>query len=217
MLEKLDNTACIQAYAQDYISLRSNVLIVSSNDNSSSTPTLFESRDIIINDEAFSSCQDPYKWICPNADCNRPCSSLVGDVTDAASTWAPLEKQTLYCLSQRTAEHCKFLFSLPIIGVVIVFNVVKAVLMAWLVFGMKDRTLMTVGDAVLSFLGSPDRPTRNRCLFGKREFRARKGPGPAMAKQWHRERRFWLAATSPGRVWMFSVMYVASALSVSVR
>lgn len=208
-LEKLDNVACIQAYAQDYISLRSNLLIVSANENSASEPAVLKVEDITFSDHQSRGCTpDPYAWICPTSGCNNLCSGQVSQMLDNAASWSPLGNgDTLYCLSQRTPEHCKFVFSLPIVGIVITFNLVKAVLMSWLAFGMKDKPLMTMGDAVLSFLNTPDSTTRNRCLFSKSEFRAGIVP-PPMAKQWHRKRKLWLSATSPGRVLTFLGMYV---------
>ena len=129
--------------------------------------------------------------------------------------WKVNDYEIDYCLSQLVPPHCKLQFSLTILGVVIAMNFCKCVSMFWTVFWQKSTTLVTVGDALASFLDSPDAHTQGRCLTGK--FDIDKGPlqwqlkdskspntqPPAIA--YHTPiRRRWFAAASTKR-WIISM------------
>jgi alpha-beta hydrolase superfamily lysophospholipase len=53
--------------------------------------------------------------------------------------------------------------------VVCVFNLVKLVCMMLLLFSVKETPLLNMGDAVSSFLDTPDPSTQGMCLAGKTE------------------------------------------------
>lgn len=73
-------------------------------------------------------------------------------------------------------EGCQLIFNLPICVVIIVCNVIKAGCM--LLTAREDRThiLLTVGDAISSFLTNPDPMTRGRWLMSKSS--VARGPRP---------------------------------------
>ncbi|PUU77981.1 hypothetical protein B9Z19DRAFT_1127461 [Tuber borchii] len=89
------------------------------------------------------------------------------------------------CKCERTAEKCKVQFSLGIMIVVICCNLVKACGMIMTVARSQEPTLVTLGDAVGSFLSVPDPTTMGICFadrqFIKREWR----------RGWRTEPRQW--------------------------
>ena len=82
-----------------------------------------------------------------------------------------------------------------------VFNVIKGLIMMYLVL-MKETPLVTVGDAISSFMAHPDPATRNMCLYGKADM-PWGPPQQPMAKQYHAVKPFRFAATTLGRLLTF--------------
>ena len=161
-----------------------------------------------------------YDWVCPNdvvcttvvdgtsrsGTCseNSPCSERIDDVIRSPETWKtgygwynpdyPVE----YCLSESGEPHCKLHFEPSIAITVTVLNMLKAMLMFYIAFGIKDKPLMTIGDAVASFLQKSDASTSNMCLASSKDFKKSKGfsAGP---RQWRKERYRWKDVTSKKR------------------
>ena len=89
------------------------------------------------------------------------------------------------CKSERTAEKCKVQFSLGIMIAVICCNIVKACGMVMAVVRSREPTLVTLGDAVDSFLRIPD-PTTIGICFADRRFVKR-----AWRRRWRTDPRQW--------------------------
>lgn len=215
-LERLDNLACIQAYAQDYVSGRSNVLLISTDHNATALPEYYFSDtigNIAINRNTICA-QDMFHWICPDlgSGCQDVCRSHLAQVSSDASQWRPHSQpaDVAYCLSQPTPQHCKLQFSLPIVIVVLVMNVVKMLLMIYTIFGLDDTPLLTIGDAIASFLDRADPTTKYCCLMSKFEIKENplywhylqvQSKYPP-AKAWTASRVRWSRAVSRTRWWV---------------
>lgn len=78
-----------------------------------------------------------------------------------------------YCLSERVDEKCQLYFNPPICLVVILCNVVKVICMFLTIHGNKKRILLTIGDAISSFLSRPDITTQGECLLSASEINSR--------------------------------------------
>lgn len=113
-----------------------------------------------------------YSWIC---------SSLTGvaicDTTPViAKNWTVLGSESYvfypvqYCLSQPVEEHCRLQLSLVIMFIVIACNVIKALCMVLILRHQKSPPLVTLGDAIESFLIHRDDTTGGMCLAEKRAF-----------------------------------------------
>lgn len=204
-LERLDNKACIEAYAQDYISTRSNLLLVANNESNTDQgvySNIFE----VDNTNLLGACAiDPYAWICPTNECTRTCHYRLSGVLNDTTKWRPFNAKVDFCLSQKTPEHCKLEFSVQILIVVLVFNFLKAVLMCCLAFGISDSPLMTLGDAIASFTNHVDETTKGSCLFSKNNFEYGQSKWEPMALQWTETRVRWARAASMAR-WVLCAM-----------
>ena len=70
--------------------------------------------------------------------------------------------------------------------------------MFYVAFRVHDEPLMTMGDAVASFLDSEDMTTNNMCLATLADFKGRKGYQVG-SRQWSDKRRRWKDVTSKSR------------------
>ncbi|EXJ85156.1 hypothetical protein A1O3_05831 [Capronia epimyces CBS 606.96] len=172
LYERLEMVDCIHAYATDFLTNRRNLVMVSKNDTANSSL-------LDMGFYAFSTI-NPFVWICvsdPNLDLYgdngnwEPCEKLVSKVEAAADAdqWRPYGYDVQYCLSELVPERCSYNGNIPIVAVVLVANLIKVVSMLWLAFRVQDAPLITVGDAVESFLNESDRTTQGVCLLTKEE------------------------------------------------
>lgn len=74
------------------------------------------------------------------------------------------------CLSKLVNESCKLQLSRTIMIIVISCNLVKALYMSLSIWKLSETQLVTLGDAIASFLETPDKYTINNCLAGQSRF-----------------------------------------------
>ncbi|KAF2832862.1 hypothetical protein CC86DRAFT_461346 [Ophiobolus disseminans] len=170
------------------------------------------------------SASDAYAWICGGSSGGNgggsgstPCSDRIEDIKKSPDKWktgfvcGPAPANTSvgrtcknqgwpvgYCLSESGEPHCKLHFELGIAVAVTVLNLLKALLMFCVAFGVYDEPLLTIGDAVASFLHEHDPSTQNMCLASMSDFKQKKGfrTGP---RQWRNETHRWKDVTSRRR------------------
>ncbi len=162
-----------------------------------------------------------YSWICSGLeDYSNDCLNSVSQVKQNPENWrvgtnsshsAPVE----YCLSETAVPHCKVQFDTTIAVLVTVLNfgklkfpttistmygllkistnLVKTCLMIYIAFFLPHEPLVTMGDAVASFLTTPDPTTEGMCLFSQRDFRSKHTV--AEPRQWLDRRYRWKDAT----------------------
>ncbi|KAJ4299332.1 hypothetical protein N0V90_004577 [Kalmusia sp. IMI 367209] len=232
-LDRLTNLDCIREYSEPIQSNRRNVLLVSADDKMPSPNATANGVDELYAYSFFSahdasessSAVDSYDWMCTNDtnyDSNMnyiPCSNLVEGHKNAPDDWNvggrnsdneftpsyPVE----YCLSEKAEPRCKIQFTRPIAIWVTILNVFKAALIFYTAFGTKEDPLMTMGDAVASFLERKDETTKGMCLLSVRDVKSHKGYFPAGPKQWTGKRRRWKDVTSrTRRIVTFTMLFI---------
>ena len=165
-LQKLANRDCIRTYAAEFVSSHANVLLVPSN----LEPRLFGNSSI--SDVWWSQSEGATSvspWFCGGGSCDA--NSIAEE-----ATWEFCGYENggclriEYCLSQTVEEHCKLQFSRAIMMVVIVCNLCKMIIMGYVAWKRPLEPLVTVGDAIASFLDEPDLTTMGSCLSGKDQF-----------------------------------------------
>ena len=181
--DNLTNEACIKVYMQDYVTGNTNVLAVTSalNDSSSIVNTTYPAYVY----RSVYRWDDTTPWICGDNTYDShsytcDTSAVLAEAADwtinmfkghDGHLWAvPIQ----YCLSQPVEEHCTLQFSLWIITIVIMCNITKLACMLMLLFRQQAKPLVTLGDAVESFLETPDPTTENMCLADKSDFSEKK-------------------------------------------
>jgi hypothetical protein len=85
----------------------------------------------------------------------------------AGQNVTPTYHSVTSCYSKRAVGQCKLKFNIPIIVIVIICNSTKAICMLLTAWNTKEYPLVTLGDAIASFLENPDPTTRNMCLVSK--------------------------------------------------
>ncbi|KAF6828995.1 hypothetical protein CMUS01_08354 [Colletotrichum musicola] len=158
-VDQMSVAECIDAYGVAFQSSRGNLLLVSANKDWQNICA--RTRRITYHGE-------------------DPCDNHLTEIRGRPDNWRPLGTKVLECYSQKTDEHYKLFFSSILCWTVTAFNLVKAVLMLFVALGMGDEDpLMTIGDAVASFLQHRDETTVDMCLKSKDQFFAQhcsKGP-----------------------------------------
>ncbi|KAH6867812.1 hypothetical protein B0T10DRAFT_502133 [Thelonectria olida] len=216
-LEKLSPLDCINEYATAFQTSRSNLLLVTdpgSDEELQGIPLWkIDSR---FENNRFPNCVPKvYEWICGSPDCENPCRGRLPEVRANASDWRPFGRRVKYCLSKQVPQKCRLHFSTWIMAVVIGANVIKVSVMLWLTFCHPPELLLVIGDAIKSFLSSPDAYSTESCLVTGEQVKyavngAWHGPRP-----WTRVRRRWATAVSRRR-WIVSLALYVVLLGVSI-
>ena len=201
-LQRLENKPCLEIYTAPYISANSNLVLVSDFSNFSNSLLTYDPlvspreddtytddpfRDYVLNTEFIAKPQswsiyvDDYENILPS----RSNGSL------------PIPEQThiQFCLSKPEEEHCKLEFSLAIMSVVIICNTMKAICMGIIAWKHDNEPLVTLGDALASFLDRYDTTTRGHCIRGKVHFEKRRA-WDRHPSRWHQNTMRWFRAAS---------------------
>ncbi|KAH8429507.1 uncharacterized protein LDX57_007169 [Aspergillus melleus] len=90
--------------------------------------------------------------------------------TDTATSFdnpvytSALEIPISHCMSKESEEKCQLLFNLPIGLVVIMCNTIKLAGICLAANTKRKRIFLTVGDAISSFLSTPDPTTKHICF-----------------------------------------------------
>ncbi|PUU76453.1 hypothetical protein B9Z19DRAFT_1149369 [Tuber borchii] len=120
------------------------------------------------------------------------------------------------CKSEKVAGKCKVQFSLGIMIAVICCNLVKACCMVMAVLRSREPTLVTLGDAIDSYLRIPDPTTMGICFadrrFIKREWRHGSRAGP---RQWKRKgiQRWWTSVSKTR--WITCIFFCSIAIIIT--
>jgi hypothetical protein len=205
-LVKYDPAACMAEYAVPFVSKVRNVLLVSTDND----PT----NNVLQSYFWDAGFEVPFYWICgdgyspdPYRDKETPCTLSIA--TSGAATWTVMSHPISYCMVEPVVEECRLSFSLEIMLIVIVANMTKATIMILTYWKLNTPTLVTIGDAIASFLDKPDPTTAGICLSTREDIRKGKWKNEA-AKRWVPKRHFWFKAASIKRWLTCNILQVAS-------
>lgn len=157
-LVRLENEACLAAYNNTVITSWGDVLVISTQPSSNNSllwvmghPWSPETGDLGFCDSLGR--KDYYKCL--------------DDGSPSPNTWTSVDEQNpeisgkvLYCMAEKALQHCKIRLSVSFMIAVIVCNGIKVICMGIIVWKLDPDPLVTIGDAMASFLDSP-----GECLF----------------------------------------------------
>jgi hypothetical protein len=184
-LDRLENKECADAYLLPFQATKRNLLMIVDED----VATEVDVCDIYFAGGSENACgsYETSRWVCAQQNqitkpsCWTPCDgpSMVSQTNEVinAGNWKPFGRPVQYCLSETSTESCELHLSLQIIIVVMIMNIIKVVVMLTLAFGAFRllQPLLTIGDAISSFIENPDSTTENMCLISKAEIVAQPG------------------------------------------
>lgn len=116
--------------------------------------------------------------------------------TDAAP-WTIDGYAISYCLVEELPIRCSVEFSTTIMGFVVLGNVLKVACMVYVILRVQHDPLVTVGDAIASFLSKNDAMTQGRCLLSKKDAQKKsymKLYGSDGSEQWQGHRNRWVSS-----------------------
>jgi hypothetical protein len=200
--ENLTNTECLTRYNTDYITDRRSLIIVTEDgrepkyrvNNNGSPYVVLAAEPANLISEGLGGDGSQNEWACRNYSYtsgdidggvnwykhiqygSRYCPDVINAGTISGDAWKPANTTAAGCLSQLVDEQCGFYANIAIIWVVVSCNIVKAIVMAYLVFGkgVVSEPLMTLGDAMASYIAEPDEVMSGLCptsihLFRKQQ------------------------------------------------
>ncbi len=190
---KLENKECVDTYSAPIITTNSDLVLVTDIDSHQN-----------YNDSLVWEHQNLYSplfyygvsILCFPAWCTGP------EAVSLQNLSIGMEDGTIasvdYCVSRVVREHCKLQFSVTIMIVVIVCNMIKTVCMLMISWKQDPEPLVTLGDAIASFLDRPDVTTERNCIAGRTKFEATIYWGLLLSR-WHPEHLRWFRAASRKR------------------
>ena len=197
--EDLTPSQCLNIYNTDPLSNHRNLFLITNHTpNSTSNDTLLRASY----ETGFQEMQS--SWICPpllwgpiTCDTNELASKVARGHPWLVTLKGGEEVEVSGCKSEMT-RRCKLQFSLGIMIAVIACNLVKACSMIMTVVRSREPTLVTLGDAIDSFLRIPDSTTMGICFadrqFIEREWERGSRAGPRQWKQ-NGVQRWWTGAS----------------------
>ena len=203
-LERLDFKTCVEVYTAPIIPSHSDVLLVSNYSSFLSNSLLdyeYARQGGIYDDHNFSgSFQDdpflPLDGISISSYFNLFKCSEVSTCHLRFANLSDPHNWLEYCLSVPAEEHCKLQFSLAIMIVVIVCNLIKTFCMGTIAWKQDPEPLVTLGDAIASFMDRPDVTTEGNCIAGKARFEKSKS-WDSLPRRWDsKSLRLFRAASS---------------------
>ncbi|KAL9617707.1 MAG: hypothetical protein Q9160_007540 [Pyrenula sp. 1 TL-2023] len=244
--DNLTKEECIGAYANDFLTTRGNLILVS--DLPDPKPPQYLNNSLL---DLFTysfvgysiTNYRPYDWICDSdsrydQSCSRRVGALLkrferGDPWTIRRQWGTFDYRMAlangtrgpdgfdirYCLSEQLPQACSLHFSYSLIFVVIAFNIVELVGMLVTVFSLGQMNpLITIGDAIDSFMTKSDPSTKGMCLVDRDAFTSidsflREWSFPP--REFTAQRRLWASAAS-GLRWTAVLFFFFTALIVSL-
>ena len=151
-----------------------------------------------LGDDAAPDDTKDFKWICSGLDLtssyiNSKCAQEIGKLGKAPDSWsvqisdADLDHGRFpvdYCLSERSESLCRLHFFGSIAILITALNFFKACIILFTALWIQESPLMTMGDAVASFLEKGDPTTKRMCLLALDDAPIRVGDFPAGAREW---------------------------------
>ena len=219
--EDLAPLECTKAYDTDFLHNRRNLFLItkdSSHANYSILDMMRISNNLIFPNSWMCPGNDyPIIWTAPRCNTHLPATNLTKGLPWRVrlTSNSSGEVEIAGCKSEITSEKCTVRFSLGIMIVVIGCNLVKACCMVMAVVRSREPTLVTLGDAVDSFLRTPDQTTIGICYadrqYIERDWRHGWRAGP---RQWKKKgvQRWWTSA-SKGRWLTCNFFFCATLIS----
>ncbi|TKA68236.1 hypothetical protein B0A55_10035 [Friedmanniomyces simplex] len=170
LYERLDNSKCMSAYGTSYVSGRVNVLAVTSASTDIANQTAFYVAEVFVPSDYYNvSNGPPFNWICEDDPTATLRNCDIAKQQRNAKNWNVNGYRIDYCLSELSSGpgQCRLQFSTTILAVVIVMNICKCLAMVLTLLQNREVALVTVGDALASFLEKPDHLTEGRCMLAK--------------------------------------------------
>lgn len=75
-----------------------------------------------------------------------------------------VQSRVRYCLAQPAPQNCSLHYSVPLTVATVICNIVKTLVLLYIWLGIKEVPLLTIGDAIASFLRRQDPYSKGMCF-----------------------------------------------------
>ena len=229
--EDLTPANCTKLYNTDFVSDWGNLFLISK--NSSSTRG---SEGILSRHTVYSISPSSSHWMCafnesdgvqfredrvPLCNPNKLVAGVASGLPWVVTTGNGEAVEISGCKSEKRQENCKVQFLLEIMIVVICCNLVKAFCMIMAVVRSREPTLVTLGDAVDSFLRIPDSTTVDMCYADRQfivwEWKYGRRIRPGDSEQWKQKgvKRWWTCVSKTR--WITCNFFCLVTIAVAAR
>lgn len=170
-MQRFDNSECMAKYGQHYISGYGDVLLITSPAPEQDNRTFL-----------WWSTIDHDRWPGGWFDQRQPTSLdwvFPGGneewIRSHPDRWSANNRIIDYCLTRINTPRCELQFTVQVLFVVIACNAIKSIIMLSALFLHREAVLVTIGDAIASFLktSSPTRSNWEAREISKKTFRWR--------------------------------------------
>lgn len=172
-LTRREKADCVKDYAPQFLSSWANLLLIVDN-------PLYTNETIVNLEISKADSIDPHKWMCDGPWGGAKICETPQTFTDPAkwqtlgvsqanlscsNNWCTLRSPDAlfdveYCLAQPSPESCRIGASATLLLVVLACNLIKIFCFLWTILGYNSFPLVTLGDAIASFLRRPDSSTQ---------------------------------------------------------
>jgi hypothetical protein len=215
-LEEMTLLECIDAYSTTFQSARGNVFLVVDQGvmNITDAYGIFP----VISPHGECSAETGTTWVYQQfgglkyGGCFAQEGNLyIPELRADPKTWSPMYFPVKQCFSEPTGQKCKLNFSVPLAVVVIIFNLIKALAVLSGISQFRNDTLLTIGDAVKSFLQTPDPSSRNICLASQANIHRSKLRWQELQqpRAYINKRLAWSSSVKKGKRWIAWLALVA--------
>ena len=194
---ELTTRECMDSYSQNFITSRGGLFLILDIPNNETNNTNVTSPAVFDRAASWTGSQfcegDRFAWVCDQRGLNycgqsvrsydpqlprysptdtRTCDSQYDALVQANVTnWRPMvnDYAVKSCLSEDVPQQCKLQASIHLMSVVLFLNLAKAIIMFLATRWMRGVPLLTLGDAIATFLDRPDPTTKNMCLVTRKE------------------------------------------------
>ncbi|KAJ5951286.1 uncharacterized protein N7479_009699 [Penicillium vulpinum] len=216
-LKRLEPQECVDNYAQRFQTTYGNLILATEQMPTNATYIYLGTQDVYIPTSMHLE-GDTYRWLCPphrSNDCAEYLPTIQSQIKQ--DNWTMISsgssRKIDYCLAERVEQFCKLQYSFPLVMVIIAFNLFKAAILCYMWFSMSEAPILTIGDAIASFLRRPDPYTKGRCLLDRKSGfmlsvlsgSIKKWP-PHEPRKYVGTRKRWSSAVSRRR-WLISISF----------
>ncbi|GAM90474.1 hypothetical protein ANO11243_085180 [Dothideomycetidae sp. 11243] len=187
--ERLDKVDCLAAYGRPFMTTRSDIVVVTTAHNSTDSVGLLPLGSV------------------------RPLKAATGVYMGYLTPW---RRHGHYCLSRPMPSVCSINFYSSIMVVVICCNIAKLVLLIGTLAVVDGTSLVTIGDAIASFLNRADTHTIGFCLMGRRNAKAWQVSTTPTPRICIAERRRWIRTIGGGRIALSFIFVAAGLITIAI-
>ncbi|EEP76049.1 predicted protein [Uncinocarpus reesii 1704] len=210
--QRLERDMCVSEYGKQYLTSRRNVILVATETDADSKMIL-DYQYVTPKWDPWNM-KDSFNWICGNVDAPHcDINAVLGSSNWTVAGNTPVD----YCLGEVVPEQCRIYFSSAVMIGVIIANFAKFISLWVAALKYTKPTLVTMGDAITSFLKSPDPWTLGMCFVQKEDLRASSEPHALQSpRAWAPKKRFWFQTVGGLYLLLFALFAVGSITSCAV-